>query len=363
MNHSRCSIHCILPPVVLEHVIRNGDDEQRAWAARAVDRSQSIRLARVQNMKVRAGGPREGADALAVAAEVRPSRQIRDARGREQVSVGPIVRKEGDPATGDPAVDEAYEFFGDTFKFGLDVYGRNSIDDAGMPLRGVVHFGDAFPNAFWDGKRMVFGDGDGQILGRMTKSLDVIGHELGHGVVEDESGLEYFGQSGALNEHFADVWGSLVKQYRHGQTAAQADWTIGSEVWSPDIDGDALRSLKAPGSAYNDPLVGKDPQPASMADYIETFEDNGGVHLNSGIPNHAFYTTAIEIGGKAWEETGLIWYEALQHPACKPNTDFARFARITQRVAARLFGKTSSQAMAVHAGWEKVGIADGRPGR
>lgn len=359
MSHARRCSQCILPPGVLERVARNGDDAQRAWALRAIDRSHAIRLARVQNVKVRAGGPREGADALAVAARPHAVRQIRDARGREQVSVGPIVRREGDPPTGDAAVDEAYEFLGDTFEFGFAVFGRNSIDDAGMRLRGVVHFGERFPNAFWDGKRMIFGDGDDQILGRMTKSLDVIAHELGHGIVEDESGLEYFGQSGALNEHFADVWGSLVKQHKLGQTAAQADWLIGADVWTPQIQGDALRSLKAPGTAYDDPLIGKDPQPATMDDYIDTFEDNGGVHLNSGIPNHAFYLAATAIGGQAWDGAGRIWYEALQHPACKPNTDFARFARITQAIASRLFGRTSSQARAVHEAWDAVGVSDG----
>ena len=166
-----------------------------------------------------------------------------------------------------------------------------------MPLRGVVHFGERYPNAFWDGQRMVFGDGDGEVLGVMTGSLDVIGHELGHGVTETEAGLEYFGQSGAMNESLSDVWGSLVKQYKNHQDAASADWLIGSEVWTPTIAGDALRSMKAPGTAYDDPLVGKDPQPADMENYVETIQDNGGVHINSGIPNHAFYLAATEIGG------------------------------------------------------------------
>ena len=225
-----------------------------------------------------------------------------------------------------------------------------------MPLRGVVHFGAQYPNAFWDGKRMVFGDGDGQILGRMTASLDVIGHELGHGVTEDEAALEYFGQSGALNESMSDVFGSLVKQRKLNQTAEQADWLIGSEVWTPDIAGDALRSMKAPGQAYDDPLVGKDPQPAHMRDYVETVDDNGGVHINSGIPNHAFYTTATKLGGFAWERAGRIWYESLQHPALKPTTGFARFARITLRVAERLHGQTSGEVKAVREGWDKVGV-------
>ena len=103
------------------------------------------------------------------------------------------VRDEDDGPTGDPAVDEAFDGFGATWDFWQDVFSRDSIDDENMPLRGVVHFGEEYPNAFWDGRRMAFGDGDGELFLRFTKSLDVIGHELGHGVIEDEAALEYYG--------------------------------------------------------------------------------------------------------------------------------------------------------------------------
>lgn len=355
MNCCRNPLHCILPPAVLESIAVNGDEHQRGWAARALNRDQSIRLARVENAKVRDRGPREGADALAVQAVAKPNRVIRDAEGTERVD-GPPVRREGDGPTGDQAVDEAYDGFGETFEFFNTVFGRNSIDDAGMPLRGVVHFGEEYPNAFWDGRRMVFGDGDGEILGRMTGSLDVIAHELTHGVTEDEAGLEYFGQSGALNESVSDVFGSLVQQHREGQKAEQADWLIGDEVWTPAISGDALRSMKAPGTAYDDPLVGKDPQPAHMDDYVETFSDNGGVHINSGIPNHAFYTAATTLGGYAWERAGWIWYETLRDPALGTRASFTRFAALTIEVAQRHYGPASEEAKAVYAGWEKVGV-------
>jgi Zn-dependent metalloprotease len=225
----------------------------------------------------------------------------------------------------------------------------------------VVHFGDRYPNAFWDGQRMVFGDGDGEVLGVMTGSLDVIGHELGHGITETEAGLEYFGQSGAMNESLSDVWGSLVKQYKNHQDAASADWLIGSEIWTPNIAGDALRSMKAPGTAYDDPLVGKDPQPADMEHYVETIQDNGGVHINSGIPNHAFYLAATEIGGFAWEVSGRIWYEALRDPALRPDSGFAAFARLTVVAAERLQGQGSPAAAAVRDAWETVGVPTEQP--
>jgi Zn-dependent metalloprotease len=351
----RDPLHCVLPPQVLENIARNGDEGQRAWAARALNRDQSIRLARVENAKVRGRGPREGADALAVQATPKPDRTIRDAENGEDVR-GKVVRREGDPPTGDKAVDEAYDGLGDTFSFFLEAYHRDSIDDEGMPLRGVVHFANDYPNAFWDGRRMVFGDGDGQIAGRMTRSLDVIGHELGHGVTEDEAGLEYFGQSGALNESMSDVFGSLVRQYKLGQTADQADWLIGAEIWTPNVQGDALRSMKAPGTAYNDPLVGKDPQPDNMDDYVKTNQDNGGVHINSGIPNRAFYLATTEIGGNAWEKAGRIWYRTLRHAGLKPSARFIRFAQLTLEVSGAIYGQGSDERKAVRNAWQKVKV-------
>jgi Zn-dependent metalloprotease len=360
MHCPRHGLHCVLPPIVLENIARNGDDDQREWATRALGRDSSIRLARVQNMLSGVATTPQRADALVGVGTPRPARVISDAEGTENVR-GPIVRREGDPPTGDDATDQAYDGLSDTFDFWLEAYGRNSIDDAGMPLRGVVHFAERYPNAFWDGQRMVFGDGDGQVLGMMTGSLDVIGHELGHGVTETEAGLEYFGQSGAMNESLSDVWGSLVKQRKLGQDAASADWLIGSEVWTPNIAGDALRSLKAPGTAYDDPLVGKDPQPAHMDNYVETIRDNGGVHINSGIPNHAFYLAATEIGGNAWDVTGRIWYEALRDPALRPDSGFAAFARLTVLTAERLQGQGSREATAVRDAWDNVGVPTEHP--
>jgi len=225
-----------------------------------------------------------------------------------------------------------------------------------MPLRGVVHFGSDYDNAFWDGRRMVFGDGDNELFLRFTLSLDVIGHELGHGVTEDEAGLEYWGQSGALNESMSDVFGSLVKHHKLHQKADEADWLIGADLLGPDVSGEALRSMAAPGTAYDDGVLGKDPQPGHMKDYVNTTQDNGGVHINSGIPNHAFYTAATNIGGYAWERTGLIWYETLRDPLLRSTETFQRFASFTVQTAQRLYGPASKDVQAVQAGWNKVGI-------
>ena len=194
----------------------------------------------------------------------------------------------------------------------------------------------------------------------------MIAHELAHGVTEHTSGFEYHNQSGALNESMSDVVGSLVKQWSLQQTAEDADWLIGSEVFTPGIDADALRSMKAPGKAYDSELLGTDPQPDHMSKFVhlpDTEEgDNGGVHINSGIPNKAFYLVAVGIGGYAWEAAGLIWYEALK--ASTMTTQFQEFADATYLKAEKLYGAGSTEQEAVLAGWREVGIRiTGVPGR
>ncbi len=205
---------------------------------------------------------------------------------------GTLVRKEGQSSNGDVAADEAGNYLGVTHDFFWQIYKRNSLDNHGLKLAGTVHYGEKYQNAFWNGQQMVFGDGDGEIFNRFTIAIDVVAHELSHGVTETEAGLIYFEQAGALNESMSDVFGSLVKQFSLKQTADKADWIIGEGLLAKGINGKGLRSMSHPGTAYDDPMLGKDPQPGHMKDYIKTREDNGGVHLNSGIPNRAFYLAA-----------------------------------------------------------------------
>ena len=355
MKPHRCSIHCVVPPIVLDRIARNGNQEQRDWALDTLARDQSVRAARLQGA-VQRGIVSKALDAFWSQEGGSPNRTIYDAKGTENVA-GTIARREGDSAANDEAVDEAYDGLGDTYRCLWEVFERHSLDDAGMPLNAVVHFGQNYDNAFWDGQRMVFGDGDGSLFTRFTRSLDVIGHELGHGVVEDEAGLNYWQQSGALNESMADVFGTLVKQFKLGQTVEEADWLVGAEILGPDVEGKALRSLEAPGTAYDDDVLGKDPQPAHMDDYVNTSSDNGGVHINSGIPNHAFYTAATALGGHSWERAGWIWYAALRDPRVKPTARFTTFARATMRAAKRLYGDAGDEVDAVTEGWGKVGIS------
>jgi Zn-dependent metalloprotease len=285
-------------------------------------------------------------------------RNIYSAENKQRLP-GTLVRKEGDPQTNDPAVDEAYDGLGATYDLFLEEYGRNSIDNRGMALDATVHFGMDYDNAFWNGSQMVFGDGDGVLFNRFTIAVDVTGHELTHGVTQHSAGLIYWGQPGALNESASDVFGSLVKQRSLNQTADQADWLIGEGLLVPDPTGggrrDALRSMKAPGTAYDDPVLGKDPQPAHMRDFVRTFQDNGGVHINSGIPNHAFYLAATKIGGNAWKQAGKIWYTTLT-TATRPLSRFQNFAVATARTAQSLYGANSAEYHAVREAWSEVGI-------
>jgi len=354
-----CSIYCIVPPVVFEQIAKNGNAEQREWAIETVSRDHSLRVARIQNSLLRGTGPIR-ADALAASDPGQPKRTVYDGKNLEQVT-GEVVRAEGGPAVGDAAADEAFDGLGATYTLWYDVYQRDSIDDSGLPLDAIVHYGDRYDNAFWDGQRMVFGDGDGELFNRFTIALDVIGHELAHGVVETTANLNYWQQSGALNEHVADVFGSLVKQYKEGQTAEQADWLIGAGLLTDKVEGTgdqpaALRSMGTPGTAFDDDVLGKDPQPDHMDKFVQTTQDNGGVHINSGIPNKAFHNVAMELGGNAWEKAGAIWYSALRDPRVKPTARFLTFAKATGRAANRLYGDGSPEAKTVANGWKGVGI-------
>ncbi|MFE3293067.1 M4 family metallopeptidase [Rhodococcus sp. NPDC059234] len=342
------SLACILPPDLLLTLAREMTPEQRLTALRTLDVDQSFRLARAEV----AG--RQGTQpglTLAAPAGGAPQRAIYDQHHSTATTLGTLMRGEGQPPVADVSANQAYDNFGATYKLYWEVFHRDSIDGQGMPIAGLVHFGSHYDNAFWDGRsHMYFGDGDDQLLTDTTKGLDVIGHELTHGVTQYEVNLIYSGQSGALNESISDVFGSLVKQYHLSQTADQADWLIGSDIVGPAL-APALRSMKAPGSANP-----HDNQPAVMTDYVQTASDNGGVHTNSGIPNHAFYVVATTLGGQAWKSAGSIWYDALADPGLKPNATFAAFAKITLKQARVRYGATSAEVTAVRAGWDAVKV-------
>ncbi|QHC25037.1 M4 family metallopeptidase [Streptomyces sp. GS7] len=344
-NHAYvCSI---VPPHIIDALAESDDPEVREIGLRTRELDHQQRQQRLQAAPGAApAAPPSAAD--------QPDRTIFDA-GQGTDLPGGRTRGEQDPPATDQAVNEAFDSLGTTFTFYYEVFQRRSIDGAGLPLDATVHYSHNFNNALWNGRQMVFGDGDGRHFHNFTGCLDVIAHELTHGVTQYSGGLDYQGQPGALNESISDVFGSLAKQYTLRQTAEDADWLIGEGVLVPGINGVALRSMKAPGTAYDDPRMGKDPQPAVMADYVNTVRDAGGVHINSGIPNHAFYLVAEALGGCAWEKAGRIWYQTLTSGTLPSDADFQTFAQATTEAAHSLYG-AGAEEDAVRKAWGQVGV-------
>ena len=342
MQHQHNVICSILPPHILRKLADKPELRDRVLHNLAVtERLRGIRQSFVPLHLEQVAGPKH--------------RTIFDDQTGTTLP-GTQVRDEGEPPTTDVAVNEAYDYSGDTYDFYQQVFNRNSVDDHGLALKSTVHYDVGYDNAFWNGEQMIYGDGDGQYFQRFTICLDVIGHELTHGVTQNEAQLIYQGQPGALNESISDVFGSLVKQWVNNQTADQADWLIGAGLFTDTVQGRALRDMANPGTAYDDPNIGKDPQPADMAGYVNTNQDNGGVHINSGIPNRAFYLAATAIGGYAWQKAGLVWYRTLTG-ALNPSADFQTMADATTTVAGSLFGQGSDEQKAVREAWSTVGVA------
>ncbi len=350
--HNSCLL-CFIPPHIFESILQSGSIDQRQKALSGLIMAGQMRGRRQALRRIRFPFPHT--------LESKKERYVYTC-GFGSDLPGKLERSEEDPPCGDMAADEAYDGAGATYDLYWEQYGRNSIDGEGMHLVSSVHYQQGYDNAFWNGEQMVYGDGDEdlpveeRLFNRFTVAPDVIGHELTHGVTQFEAQLTYYEQSGALNESFSDVFGILVKQRMLNQRADEANWLIGEGLFTSNVAGKAIRSMKDPGTAYDDPVLGKDPQPGHMNKYVKTTADNGGVHINSGIPNRAFYLTAIEIGGYAWEKAGKIWYTTLCDKL-KPDSGFKDAARMTYAVAGTLYGKNSPEQIAVKNGWKGVGIS------
>lgn len=349
-----CSHHnpiaCIVPPYMLRVLALRGDPATADMARTLLRHDEQLREERAAwaSLPPALQGIAPDPDLCC------PDRRIHDGEFRAALP-GRLVRSEGDPPSGIRDADMAYDSAGQVFAMFAEEYGRNSLDGRGMPLVATVQHRRNYNNAFWDGQQMAYGTGDGKIF-RTFLQLSVIAHEMTHGVIQHSGGLIYENQSGALNEHVADVFGALAEQRVLGQTAHQADWLIGRGILGAGINGVALRSMKAPGTAYADDLLGTDPQPWHMDQFNTTTDDNGGVHINSGIPNHAFYLFCSYLGGNAWELPGRIWYRTLQD-LNNPMASFSDFADQTLRSAAALAGAGSQQALLLRRAWKLVGIA------
>ncbi|EGX54116.1 hypothetical protein AOL_s00004g149 [Orbilia oligospora ATCC 24927] len=298
------------------------------------------------------------------------------------------------------AVDKCYDNLGIAHEFFLKCFNHNSIDDKGAPLIAVVHYGFSFPCAFYAPSgfdewqyAFCFGDGwdqlsdmdsESKFFGNFAGSLECVAHEMMHAITHYLVNLEYSGESGALNEHISDTFGMMAEQWHKGHTVKQSDWLIGEDILLPEIrsyvgiDGVtdpeksyAMKSMKAPGTAYNIKGLGGDNQVCYMKDYkydlpIDKNHDWGGVHINSGIPNHAFYQFANFLGGNSWDLAGKIWFESLKSEEMYSKCRFLDWARITIKTAKSYKsltplsldenGKENTVASLLRTAWKIVGI-------
>jgi Zn-dependent metalloprotease len=326
----------IVPSEFFKRYAETGTEQQKQAALKNIEVAEGAR------------GRREIAGKMfgMFLSEGRKSRTIYNANNSEFPLPGSLARKEGDGDSSDKCVNTAYENSGIVYDFYYKICNRKSIDNNYMGLRSVVHYGNQIDNAFWDGKYMLLGDG-GEVFKSLCYDLTVMGHEMTHGVIDYEAALEYRYQSGALNESFADIAGIVIDQWIHNQRISESTWLIGKDLFKT---GGSLRSLKDPGTANN-----WDQQPAHMDNYVNTDIDRGGVHINSGIPNKAFYEVCMRSGlGYAWEGPFQIFY----HAVCDELRETANFqdaADATFNTAKTLYPSTNLPEIVI-SGWKAVGI-------
>jgi len=251
-----------------------------------------------------------------------------------------IITDEDNHFTDGAAVDAHY-YAGVVYDYFYDNFHRNSFDGLGSSIVSLVHVtevdGEPMNNAYWNGSAMFYGDGDGVEFRPLSGELDVVAHELTHAVTENEANLEYRFQSGALNESFSDIFAAII----------DGNWTIGEDV---AIQLRAIRDMANPN------LFG---QPKKMSEYVvlPIIEDNGGVHVNSGIPNHAAYLIGTQLG---IEKLGQIAYRALTtHLTSTAGFLDARNAFVQS--AKELYGEESVEVNVVKAAWDAVEVPISHP--
>lgn len=265
-----------------------------------------------------------------------------------QVLPGPPLANPGGSA--DPPAKNAFNETTEVVAFFKQVFGRNSVDGAGMTLVSSIHYGQKYNNAFWNGSQMTYGDGDGQVFVDFSLSQDIIAHELTHGVTQHSLQLAYADEAGGLNESNSDCFGSMFKQWRRGQTSAQADWLIGVEIIGPLARARGFGCLRDMGNPQAAHALSK--QPTNYAQYHSGLDP----HASSGIPNLAFSTACKAAGGHSWDKVGPVWYRAITGFGPTPTMKMKPFADRTRLLALELFPGDHALAAAIDGGWKHVGL-------
>jgi Zn-dependent metalloprotease len=338
-NFPACPCCCyIIPDIVIKQLKKEG---YSVPANQSNKENEAFRLQRATFMTTERG--------LMATASNSGQRLVYDSQNQAKKKFK-LVRKDGDAPLADIDVNAAFDNGSIVKKFFLEELSWDSVDNEALDLIFNVHYLVRYNNAFWDGEQMTFGDGDGINFSGFARSLDVTGHELTHGVVQYTSGLVYKGQSGALNEHFADVFGSAVKQWHLKQDAKTADWLIGDTCMIGSFKGKAIRSMKDPA----DTKIVMMAQPDTMDKIYKGTSDNGGVHINSGILNKAFYLVSMDIGTIP---AAKLWFEALK--TLRPTAKFTNFYKALTTMTPKLIAdkKIPSTTLASLAkGFKTVGI-------
>jgi Zn-dependent metalloprotease len=336
----------IVPKDVLERIAGDTklDPELRKAAADSARVSDAFRLLRNQHGALSSLAQSSGAHLLELTKT--PSVTVYDCKQTQTLPGTPI----GSPARSkDGTVKRAFKETKSVAKFYKTIFGRNSVDGAGMTLMSSVHYGKRYNNAMWTGSEMLYGDGDGKLFIDFTGGNDVIGHELTHGVTQFSLQLAYSGDAGGLNESMSDCFGSMFRQWEAKQDVTAADWLIGSDIMgsAAKLKGyTCLRNMANPAdktalaaqpTLYSQITPGMDP------------------HYSSGPPNLAFTTACLTLGGRSWDRIGQVWYAVLTTSGANPNMTIPQFAARARQVAQQMYPRQPAVAAAVDAGWKKIG--------
>jgi len=387
---SWCSI---VPEYLLRHIV--SEDGTKSEAGSAAEKTikegndlfvksrtaAGVMGTEARNMAVTFGGIPPPAATL--------ERYIYTADGTENLP-GTLVRSDGFNASHKDA-SFIYSRLNPIYKFFYDVFGWKLFDNKGNQIHVTTDYGEHCMNAYWNGSQIILGSGSPFGLDKFWHAIDVLAHEITHGIIQHTCALDYRSEAGALNEHLADVFGVLFKQYRQGtRDSKDASWVIGDKLFTLSVDrrhdepkprlwedgnGDIrwVVSGAADDSCYmihertvfNDqwargylrsfenPKLSNPPQPIRYRDYEDLPYDNGGVHHNSGIPNRAFHKAAIATNGPAWNGVGRVWFHAMTDPKLHSNSKFADFAALTIAWADARYPHLKD---AIVEGWKCVGV-------
>jgi Zn-dependent metalloprotease len=343
-----CTCH-IIPNAALKRFAedRSMPAEQRKYFSDTMKIDNEFRKLRTQaNRLTRVAGVMAPAVALAPVAAA-PAISVFNCNQGQTLPGAQI------PAPANSRDATAKRAFGETSSvaaFYSQVFGRNSVDGAGMTLISSIHFSVSYNNAFWNGSQMTYGDGDGSIFVDFTKGNDVIAHELTHGVTQHSLQLNYTNEAGGLNESMSDCFGSMFRQWEANQNVNQADWLIGKDIMGPGALAKGFTCLRDMANPAAKHCLA--PQPTKFSQIRPGMDP----HLTSGPPNLAFFTIAKAVGGNSWDKVGQIWYRSLTGFGPTPAMKMKAFANRTRAVAAQLNPGNTAIARAVDAGWKKVGL-------